>query len=1161
MSILSRLQSIGGVLASSAKQTVEDASTLANRLKDYAFQKDEEKLRKDQEEAKAKRTPVQVVKAKEQEAYRAKVSKTVTGATTLVKDIARAPQRAAVSTVLSAKKEKAFTPGTGIAPRLEKFLLGENKVESVRGTGETTVKSFGGSSELAKNIGLPVGVALTALDLIPGAPKKKILQEGGEAILKESAKNLAIPKKSFGSALKGLLKEETPLVAEAKKYKSAEEFVKAKANAYHQTNSDITSFDDRNPVWFGTTRRPTTYGKNTVETFIDYKKPYDKGDFYLSPSEQEKLFPKLKKQGYDAVIFRGTASDPNAISSIVSLEPSKNTFTKSQLTDIWNKANKPTPRFSSAKTIPVSQVSKELPQASREAATIQREAQLGKGLKTTEEAKQIGTSYNDKITRPENYYNIDRLSISDAGKERAVSAINSEQAIKEVERITGARLTNKEAEQLANESVAVLKRPVTREETANSIAEALNTRRQVAADFENGTKNGSQLIEEWTKSKSNATDIARQLQAMKISAAPREMTAIDTMLANIYKAGHDAETVAKAAEGVDFKNVKQVTEWYRKFIKPTAIDWVDLVRYNSMLSSPLTHIVNTTSNLAQSGVVAPIFKVTRGLVDAMKSALTGKARQFYAGEGVAHLGGYFKNVSKATNNFVDTLKGTRAIENIDLRSIPLTTKGSGKVIENILAVPLRLLESADQFFITLSEGAAKSGLEYRASKGVNIGNIDDQAYKDARYWIFRQQKNLEQGHILNAVDTLANAINSLRKSNNPIVSTSAKFAFPFIKTPTEIIKQGLEFSPVGFTTILGAKNKTEQLAKAVMGTTAMGVAGSLLLNSDRLTWAEPVDQKSKNEFRDAGLQQYSLKIGDKWFSYSKLPPVLAFNMAFIAGLDDAIKNRQLDEGQVDTIVQTVGKWMGFWADQSYLKNLGDAVSATKGDHDRAVQYISNNVQQVIPARALLGWITRILDPVQRKADTSGSLLNQQMQSIMMQIPGLSTKVPARINEFGEPIVNKNVLFNAVSPSRMSQEDTVKGEELRDKQQVKAEGKAYRKEQKKFEDQSAKNAKENLTKMNSFGTKEEKIQFLKTLDKDSLDKVIALKEKQMSDVSAYVTELKTYGVTSGVRAKAISDRLKKITDKEEKKTLLKELFKQKVITDPVLKQLEVLMKTK
>ncbi len=119
------------------------------------------------------------------------------------KDILRAGPRAAASATLSAEGQKEFTPGTGVAPGLEKFLFGSEPIKDVRTRGEETVNAFGGSQQTAKKYGLPAGLALTALDLIPVVPEEKVGQEltqqliekygddVAQAIIKKGGKSLA----------------------------------------------------------------------------------------------------------------------------------------------------------------------------------------------------------------------------------------------------------------------------------------------------------------------------------------------------------------------------------------------------------------------------------------------------------------------------------------------------------------------------------------------------------------------------------------------------------------------------------------------------------------------------------------------------------------------------------------------------------------------------------------------------------------------------------------------------------------------------------------------------------------------------------------------------------------------------------------------------------
>jgi hypothetical protein len=127
-------------------------------------------------------------------------------------------------------------------------------------------------------------------------------------------------------------------LASVAKGKTFDEFVKSQGTpVYHQTNENIKSFDKDNPVFFNTFKRPATYGKNTVDSIIKYKKPFESKEFYWTQEEQLKKIPELKRKGYDSVIFRNP--DDGKIQGIISLNPLENVKTKSQLTEIWKKAN------------------------------------------------------------------------------------------------------------------------------------------------------------------------------------------------------------------------------------------------------------------------------------------------------------------------------------------------------------------------------------------------------------------------------------------------------------------------------------------------------------------------------------------------------------------------------------------------------------------------------------------------------------------------------------------------------------------------------------------------------------------------------------------------------------------------------------------------------
>lgn len=628
-------------------------------------------------------------------------------------------------------------------------------------------------------------------------------------------------------------------------------------------------------------------------------------------------------------------------------------------------------------------------------------------------------SYKSDIEKIANTdLNVKNFNVSDESK--SIISKTIEEVKPQIEEKIGRVLSNDEALHLADTSSRILQRSIGRDETLAWEAAMLKARQAVAYAAENGTVD-EEYIKNLLTIKTQGTDIARKLQSLSIGAEGVEPTAKQAILEAVLRVNDNVEEVLKAAEGVDFKDLGQATEFYRKFIKPTVTEWLDLIRYNSMLSSPKTHIINVFSNFLNTTLVAPIEKALTGGLDFLGSKITGNGRNAFVGEGGAYLKKYFTNLRDASQRFSDVMRGRKAFTNLDTRFIPIATKGVKGRIVKTLSYPMKLLEGMDQFFTALAEGAERASLEYRSSKGVPVGNIQSRAQQSAAYRLFRQKPGPKnEGHLLNAIDQFTLMIQKLRNNKNPIVSNLSKFTVPFIQTPMNIFKQGIEYSPVGFGTIPGAQNKTEQLSKALIGSSIFAAAG-LLLASNRLTWGEPVDTNGKTAFRAAKMQPYSVKIGDRWYSYQKLAPGVAFPLAMVAAINDTKKNKKIDDDGVSQVFSAIAKYGSFLADQSYAKTIGDILSSAKKGESGFANLASNYGQQLIPYRALGGWLARLTDPVQRKADSQADFIDKQVQLLMLNIPGLSQKVPARTDVTGAPIPIGSPVLNAFSPIQTLQQ--------------------------------------------------------------------------------------------------------------------------------------------
>ena len=613
------------------------------------------------------------------------------------------------------------------------------------------------------------------------------------------------------------------------------------------------------------------------------------------------------------------------------------------------------------------------------------------------------------------HFNIDETS-------RAVVDDSIKKIKPSLEKSVGTTLTNSEVLSKAEASSKMLEQAVGREQTLAYESSLLKLRQQIAAEAQKGEVTRD-FLENLKTLREQSADIGRKLQSFSIGADPKTVTPMQTVLDAIMKVNDNTDDILKAAQGVDFNDQQAVATFYRQFVKPQAKEWIDLIRYNSMLSSPKTHIINTTSNLLNTSLVAPIEKTISGVIDSIYSGVTGKEQTHFVMEGPIYFVNYFKNLKAAAQRFVDVVKGKQEFTNLDTRNILPATEGVKGEVAKTLSLPTRLLEGADQFFQVLGKGAEEAALNYRASQGVDVGDIAGQAAQDASYRLYRQGLFPEgQGGLLNGMDELTQKVMKLRSSDNPIVSWTAKLTAPFIQVPTNIIKQGLEYSPLGFATAIGAEDKIPQISKAIIGTSVAALTATLLAGN-RMTFASPTTEEERTLWKKEGRQAYSIKIGNHWISYTKLPPALSFSLAFEAGVYDAWKNKKISDSTADVALTGLAKFGQFWADQSYLKNFGDFISAVSGKSGQMgwSQVISNYPQQMIPFRALSGWIARALDDTERLPDGK-TFFDKQLQQLIMNIPVLREKmIPPRLDETGQPVKAQGPLVNAIAPFTVTKE--------------------------------------------------------------------------------------------------------------------------------------------
>lgn len=581
----------------------------------------------------------------------------------------------------------------------------------------------------------------------------------------------------------------------------------------------------------------------------------------------------------------------------------------------------------------------------------------------------------------------------------------------ELEEFKGKPLTHDEVLKAAGDS-EVLKNAMSREATKAREAELLRLRQHVAALAE-GEGITPEFLEALQKVSNEGTALGRQLESLKISAAPELATNKEEVVRELLKLGVKTDEILEAAKGVNFDSAKEVAEFYRKFVKPSVNEILDEYRYINLLSSPRTHITNAFTNMLQATILRPGTKLATGAIDMVGSALRGKARSAYASEVKPYYKGALNAVGNASSRFMKAFKGDLSMTLPDVKRIP----SGAKFLRPFQAIP-RLLEASDVFFRTIISAAEKESLMARAIKQGKslddklLAEITEQADGVAAEMVFRKALDPSnatgQGKLLATIDKFTSGIYGLRSV------PGVKWFIPFVQTPMNILKQGIEYSPAGLLTLPGAVNKTEQLGKALVGSTVFLGAGALALNG-KTTWAAPKNEKEKQAFYASGRKAYSIQIGDKWISFTKLGP-LAYPIAMATALN--WYTRENPKAATDTaskkllnVVSGVGQ---FFSDQSYVQGMNNILETLSGDPTAITRTMSNMPSQLVPLVSLQRWVAQMIDPVYRETNSQFSV-EAVLQNIQKGIPFASKGVKPELGPDGKPSKVQHPGIRAFTP--------------------------------------------------------------------------------------------------------------------------------------------------
>lgn len=447
-----------------------------------------------------------------------------------------------------------------------------------------------------------------------------------------------------------------------------------------------------------------------------------------------------------------------------------------------------------------------------------------------------------------------------------------------------------------------------------------------------------------------------------------------------------------------------------------------------MLANPRTHIRNIVGNLTMGK--------TQSLKNKVAGAIEGTVAKFNPEMERTHT---LKPASKKVKQFAknDIVNVADRLELNDNKYNPKSRlEGSmrtfksdamEKTLGKLFDLNGKALEAEDAW--GLKSGYVKAMSEYMTANNLNPDTITDKQLAKARNYAIEEAKEATF-HSQNAIAT---AINQFSRKNK-LTKGVTDAVLPFVKTPMNVAKAGIEYNPAGLIKTLTADtvklrkgnitiNKyIDNLSKGLTGT-GIAVLGYAMAEAGMLKASGGDDDKKEKYDEALGRQAYAIQIGDKTYSLDWLAPagIPLFVGAEAHNINNADKNEKAsisndDDKKSKQIMDSLENWanamsnsMSPMSEMSMISGLTSALKSYDQDSTKMLGQMGTNavksyVNQYVPTA--LGQIAKTTDKYERsttstKTGVLSKAVDQTKLQVMSKVPGLRQKLPIRTDVWGK----------------------------------------------------------------------------------------------------------------------------------------------------------------
>lgn len=508
-----------------------------------------------------------------------------------------------------------------------------------------------------------------------------------------------------------------------------------------------------------------------------------------------------------------------------------------------------------------------------------------------------------------------------------------------------------------------------------------------------------------------------------------------------------------------YENIDSVYEELGSQVPKSTIEKIDSWRYFSMLANPRTHIRNMVGNFAMGKMQRVKDKLAGGIEDVVGTFNKDIERT----KTLRLADDKTKNFAK--NDVLNTdvqsmmeLNENKYNPQSRLQNARKTFKND--VLENTLGKLFdwndKALESEDA--LGLKSAYKKALTDYLTANKIDTDKITDAQLSKARTYAVQQAKEAT----FHQANSIATAINQFSRKNK-LTKGGTDAVLPFVKTPLNVAKSGLEYNPTGLLKTITVDtvklrkgditvNKyIDNLSKGLTGT-GIAVLGYALADAGILKASGGDDEKKESYDEALGKQSYSIQINGKTYSLDWLAPagIPLFTGAEAYSIKNTNKNEKNsissdDNKKENQLLESLENWANGMAksispmsEMSMISGLTSALSSYSDDKLSAIgtNAVKSYVNQFVPT--LLGQVAKTTDDYERSTtSTKTGLLKKSVDQtklqMMSKIPGLRQKLPTKADIWGneqksEPIIPLRVVNNFINPATVKNINTSKVDE-------------------------------------------------------------------------------------------------------------------------------------